>query len=76
MLASPQERQYNAERCSNGVRFTAEIIPVNLIQIMLAEEFEAWRAFLRPHPLALTTRDVPSMSSPLPMAPQDPQECH
>jgi thiamine transport system substrate-binding protein len=35
-------------RCSNGVRFTAEIIPVNLIQIMLAEEFEAWRAFFVP----------------------------
>ena len=51
-------------RCSNGVRFTAEIIPVNLIQIMLAEEFEAWRAFLCPHPPALTTREVPLMSTP------------
>ena len=48
MLASPKEGQYNAVRCSNGVRFTAEIIPVNLIQIMLAEEFEAWRAFFVP----------------------------
>ncbi len=76
MLASPKEGQYNAVRCSNGVRFTAEIIPVNLIQIMLAEEFEAWRAFLRPHPLALTTREVPLMSRPLPMAPQYSQECH